>query len=226
MTATTGLIASLSILALLCGCTASPMMTVTVHESDNQVVRLQAVPDANGGQGYSHPAFLSEQTVAAVLKGLLVEKHTSPLPLALRSSEPGTRSRAFGDGEIKFLAPLLVQGLNRATPEELVTFYETADISSTQRVVTSGGLFVIGDELHIVLGNHASKVDIWQDAEQYEAPYRMRPLEPIRPEPGRLSFEPVQYMVRSNASALRDTITGGQFHLAVRYKDLYVDQVR
>lgn len=211
---------------MLCACSASPMMTVTIHESKNQVVRLQAMPDANGGQGYSHPAFLSEQTVAAALTGLFVEEVTSPIPLPLRGSEPGTRSRAFGDTEVKFLAPLLVQGLDRATPEELVTFYETADISSTQRVVTSGGVFVIGDELHIVLANHATKVGIWQDAEQYEAPYRMRPLEPISPEPGRLLFEPVGRMVGPAQSRPLAGIPGSGLHVAIRHKDLPVDPLR
>lgn len=214
------ILGSLSAPFLLCACTASPMMTVTVHESKNQVVRLQTTPDANGGQGYSHPAFLSEQTVAAVLKGLYVETDTSLVPLALRPSQPGTRSRAFGDTEVTFLAPLLVKGLSKATPQELVTFFETADISSTQRVVTSGGVFVIGEELHVVLSNHATKVHIWQDADTYAAPYRLTPLEPISPEPGRLSFEPHRHMVRSQDSALRDRLASGVLHIAVRFREL------
>lgn len=196
------------------------MMTVTVYETKNQVVRLQAMPDANGGKGYSHPALLSEQTVASALRGMFVEEDTSPVPLAFGRSGPDKRSRAFGDAEVKFLTPLLVEGLSRATPEELVTFYETADISSTQRVVTSGGVFVIADEFHIVLGNHATKVNIWQDAAEYEAPYRLRPLEPISPEPGRLVFEPASQMVSLETSSLSERVKGSRLHAAVRYKDL------
>lgn len=214
--------ASLIAFPLLWACSAPPILTVTVYESGNQVVRLQAMPDANGGKGYSHPAFLSEETVAAVLSGLFVEEDASliPLPLAVGQSRPGTRSRAFGDAEARFLAPLLVKGLSMATPDELVTFYETEDISRTQRVVNSGGVFVIGEELHIVLSNHATKVNIWQDTDQYEAPYRMRPLEPISPEPGRLLFEPPRHMIPSQKSGFAGPLQGGQLHVGVRFREI------
>lgn len=220
MNMTFKMVVSLIAFPLLWACSAPPMLTVTVYESGNQVVRLQAMPDPNDGKGYSHPAFLSEETVAAVLRGLFVEEDASLIPLALGSFGPGKRSRAFGDAEAEFLAPLLVKGLSMATPDELVTFYETANISRTQRLVSSGGVFVIGEELHIVLSNHATKVNIWQDTDEYEAPYRMRPLEAISPEPGRLSFEPSRHMVPSHESGLGDPLKGGQLHVAVRFREL------
>ncbi len=206
------------------------LLTATVYDSPKQVVRLQAIANASQGQGYSHPAFLSEEKVARILEGLRVEKNTSLVPLAFQRGKGKTQSiPAFSEGEVRFLAPLLAKGLAMATPEELVTFFETADISSTQRVITSGGVLVRGDEFYIVLGNHLVKKNIWIDAEYYESPFRLRPLRPIEhgTEPGRLLFEPSQYMIetKTDAIGLRELTTGLHLHVAVRYRELPLESL-
>ena len=60
---------------------------------------------------------------------------------------------AFTNKDITLFAPLLALALSRATPEEVVTFYQTRAISAVTREVTSGGVFVAGDELHLILAN-------------------------------------------------------------------------
>ncbi len=201
------------------------LLTVKVYDGPNQVVRLQAIPEATKGGGYSHPAFLSEEQIVRVLEGLRVEKNTSLVPLVLqRGSGHGQTGRAFSDAEIRFFAPLFAKGLAQATPEELVTFYETAEISSTQRVITSGAVLVRGKVFHVLISNHLVKKDIWIDAEYYEAPHRLRPLWPIEQgtEPGRLRFEPSAYMVESTTDelGLGELTTGLHLHVGVRFRDL------
>ena len=105
------------------------------------------------------------------------------------------------------------------TPDEVVTFFESADISRTQRVVTSGAIFAIGDELHVVLSNYRVKTGIWVDNEYYEAPFRMSPLEPIQPEPGRLYFQPSQYMVKPSESPLKEVIGAHHYHVGILYRE-------
>ncbi len=173
---------------LFIGCAAAHFFTVTIYDSPDRVVKLQAVPDANNGKGFSHPLDIPVETLAQVMRGLRVKIRNAvfSIPFTEFPQSSGGR-RAFSDGEIKFFAPLFGEGLAQATPEELVTFYETGKVSDLHQLTTSGGLFIKGDELHFVLGNHGTKTEIWRDNEQYEAPYHLRPLEPIDPQPGRLS---------------------------------------
>ena len=196
---------------LYTGCAAPHFFTITIYESPDRVVKLQAVPDANNDQ----------EKLAAVMRGLQVEIHNAVLaiPFIGRTSSKGGQ-RAFSDREIKFFAPLFAKGLAQATPEELITFYETADISDLDQLTTSGGLFVKGDEIHFLLGNHNVKTRIWQDNEQYVAPYHLRPMEPIDPQPGRLVFDPSHLMVEPQRGILNIGLTAEPWEVGVRWKEL------
>lgn len=203
------------------GCAAPHFFTVTIYESPDRVVKLQAVPDTNNGKGFSHPSDISVETLAKVMRGLRVEIKSTPffLPFTESSSSSGGQ-RAFSEAEIKFFAPLFAQGLAQATPEELVTFYETGEISDLYEITTSGGLFIKGDELHFVLSNHGTKTRIWQDNEQYEAPYHLRPLEPIDPQPGRLLFDQPHLMVEPERGTLNLGLTAEPWQVGVRWREL------
>jgi len=211
----------MGILVFLTGCAAPHFFTVTIYDSPDRVVKLQAVPDANEGKGFSHPAYIDEETLSKVMRGLQVEIHNAALSgLFLGGSGTSKRLRAFSDREITFFAPLFAKGLAQATPEELVTFYETADISDLYQLTTSGGIFVKGNEIHFLLSNHAVKTRIWQDNDQYEAPYHLRPLEPIDPQPGRLVFDPSQLMVEPQRGILNIALKAEPWEVGVRWKEL------
>jgi len=206
---------------VMMGCAAPHFFTVTIYESPDRVVKLQAVPDANEGKGFSHPIDIQEERLAEVMRGLRVEIPNAPLSVPfLGGDNSGTRQRAFSEREIKFFAPLLAKGLARATPEELVTFYETAEVSDLYELTTSGGLFVKGDEIHFLMSNFGVKTRIWQDNEQYEAPFHLRPLEPIDPEPGRLVFDPPHLMVDPQRGLLNMGLTAVPWEVGVRWKEL------
>lgn len=212
----------LAVTVLVFGCAAPHFFTVTIYESPDRVVKLQAVPDANNGQGFSHPVDIPVEALAKVMRGLQVEIHNAAfsLPFTGTSSSSGGQ-RAFSEAEIKFFAPLFAKGLAQATPEELVTFYETGEVSDLYEITTSGGLFVKGEELHFLLGNHGAKTRIWQDNEQYETPYHLRPLEPIDPQPGRLLFDPPRLMVEEPTRGMLNIgLTAEPWQVGVRYKDL------
>lgn len=214
-------VVGLVVTMLFIGCAAPHFFTVTIYESLDRVVKLQAVPDANSGKGFSHPVDISVETLAQVMRGLRVEIHNTAfsLPFSGKPSSTGGQ-QAFSEPEIKFFAPLLAKGLAQATPEELVTFYETGEVSDLYQLTTSGGLFVKGDELHFLLSNHSVKTRIWQDNEQYEAPYHLRPLEPIDPQPGRLLFDPPQLMVEPSTGILSIALNAEPWQVGVRWKEL------
>ncbi len=206
---------ALAIIGLLMSC-VEPLLffTVAIYEDGNRFVRLRVVQDFNNNEGYGHPVAVSDDEMARILSGLVIEKYT------LFSSQ---RHRAFSEREVAFFAPLLATGLNQATPEEIVTFFEAVEVSPLDRMVTSGGVFVKGEGLQIVLSNHGVRVAIRQDTEEYEAPSQRPPLEPIDPEwtaPGRLDFEPIEYRVRLEDTSFKNFLQEEVFHVAVRFREL------
>jgi hypothetical protein len=109
--------------------------------------------------------------------------------------------------------------LGQATKEEIVTFFETAHIDSEHDLTTSGGLFVAGGNLHVVLSNFSVETPAWQDNERYEASYRNRPLEQMDPQPGRLLFEPTEFMVESPDGEIGSRFKGKPWQVAIRYQN-------
>ena len=203
------------------GCSTPQLFTVMVYEDPHRQVRLQTFPGVNDGQGLAHPAYLNVEVVKKILRGVHVEIGNATLSLPLiGSSRFASPRRAFSDTEIDFFAPLLVEGLKQATPEEVVTFFETAEISDTQEITTSGGVYLANDLFHVLLSNYSTKTQIWQDAEQYRAPYRLRPLEPIDPQPGRLVFEPSTLMVEVKEGFFQKAFSAEPWQVGVRYKEL------
>ena len=209
------------LMILLAGCATPHFFTVTIYESPNRVVKLQAVPDANNGKGFSHPIDIDPKRLAEAMRGVQVEIHNAPLLVPfLGGASTARRQRAFSDSEIKFFAPLFAKGLAQATPEELVTFYENAEVSDMYELTTSGGLYVKGEEIHFLISNFGVRTQIWQDNSQYEAPYSLRPLDPMDPQPGRLVFEPAQLMVEPQRGLLNIGLTAEPWEVGVRYKEL------
>ena len=113
-----------------------------------------------------------------------------------------------------------MKGLAQATPEERITFYENAEVSDFYALTTSGGVYVKGEEIHFLISNFNVQTRIWQDNEQYKAPYHLRPMEPIDPEPGRLLFDPPNLMVDSKPRWFSIGLTAKPWEVGVRWKEL------
>ncbi len=190
-------------------CSTSQFQTLKLLDSPNRVVALRAMPNAFDGKGYDHPVSFTVGEMSRLLKGVRVQR-------GLMSSEQHT---ALSDTEIRLFAPHFVNALERATNQEIVTFFETAEISTDDQLTTSGGLFVAGGNLHVVLSNFSVKTSIWQDNEQYEASYRHRPLEQMEPQPGGLVYDPPKYMVESPEGEIGSRLIGRPWQVAIRYQE-------
>lgn len=205
-------------LAFACG--TPSVFTVSVYNDANRVIRLQAVPDPNDGLGFSHPVVLSEGQMRRILNGLMVEDRGSALALSLGGSATNDRQPAFSQAEAEFLAPLLVKGLGMATPEEIVTFFDTQNVTSLEQMTTSGGIYAAGDEVHIVFANYRVRTPIEED-ERHEAPHHTQPMVPVQSRPLRLVFEPSKYMVpQAEPGFMEKMVHGNILHVAVKYRDL------
>jgi hypothetical protein len=128
-----------------------------------------------------------------VLAGIVVEEAATRMPLYDDMSKP-RRHQAFTGKDILLFAPFLAQALSKATPEEIVTFYQTRDISMGRREVTSGGLYVDGEELHFFLSNYRSRTHTSPDPGSADFDDdRLTPLQSLAPQRGKLFFEPVEF---------------------------------
>ena len=191
------------------GCETPQFQTMTILDNPNRVVALQVMSDPYDGKGYDHPVSLTQEEIARILQGVRVER-------GLLST---TRHPAFSETEIRLFAPYFSNALQKATREELVTYFETAQLDREFDLTTSGGLYIAGGHLYVVLSNFSVKARAWQDADRHEASYRHRPLEQIDPQPGRLTFEPREFMVESPDGEIGSRFKGKPWQVAIRYQE-------
>ncbi len=210
-----------SMIWLLVACGGGPqVVTQKVYEDPNREVGLQAVSERIQGRGFSHPAYLKKADIANVMKGLYVEIQRSSISLPLLGGGESDRYPAFNKKEIDFFAPLLARGLSLAQPNEIITFYERGEISRLHELTTSGGMFIQGDVLYVILSNHGVQTEIWQDVEEYQSPVRHQPLKQIDPQPGRLVFDPDQFMVPPQKETFATLAQGKPWQVGIRFKEL------
>jgi hypothetical protein len=103
----------------LSGCATGPDLDLTIHESDRGAVYVERIPDRSFRA--AHPMTLSADTMARVLRGVVVKDSRG---VVLGNLIPGKSEigRAFEDKDVEYLAPLLVAGLTRAASDQQVGF--------------------------------------------------------------------------------------------------------
>ena len=99
-------------------CATGPELDVTIHESERGAVYVERIPDRSFHA--AHPMTLSADTMARVLRGVVVTD--SGLLAKLVAGKPED-VRAFRDEDVEYLAPLLVEGLTRAASDQQVVFH-------------------------------------------------------------------------------------------------------
>lgn len=189
-----GIILSLSLVS----CQNPQLLSQTIYESPSRFVRLEI--DHTVGGGHSHPADLTTVEMAAILRGIIINEPTKLIPALpfFTSDEESPRHPAFTSAEIIFFAPLLVQALKTATPDQVVTFYQSVHQTAIIRRITSGGLFLDGDQLHIIISNYRSPTHYSSDlgmADTHDE--RLMPLRSITPLRAKLDFDPPTALVPS-----------------------------
>lgn len=207
---------------LIDACSPRQFTTVTIYDKPDAYVRLDFDRTVKKGTEHSHPISLTPQQIAAVLGGVRINE-----PIALvrgdilqRDSVPRVHA-AFTDEEIAFFAPLLTLALSKATSEEVITFYQTRKISATTREVTSGGMFLQGEELHLILANYRSHTRYMADYGAAETEDdRLTPMQSMAPQNGRLDFEPVSAKREPQVGGLGKLFQQNNREVTVLYKQL------
>ncbi|MDH4082124.1 MAG: hypothetical protein OEV99_00060 [Nitrospira sp.] len=224
-----GLVVLLGIALLfgLAACQNRPLLTEAIYEDQSLFVRL-AVDQTVGGD-HSHPASMTTEEMTAVLSGLMVEEPSSlipSVPFPGNEKEP-PRHPAFRMEEIALLAPLLAKGLNTARPEEVVTFYWMTQQPAPIEHVTSGGVFVEGEELHFILSNYRSPTRYPPDPETMRSlDGRSTPLQPLVPQETRLTFNPTTALVPLEQGFFKNPFRSKRQEIVVLFQALAGDTVR
>ncbi|MCS6292080.1 MAG: hypothetical protein H8J66_03325 [Nitrospira sp.] len=206
-------------------CAPGQFTTATIYDTPAAFVRLELDRTVETGRAHSHPLAIAPAQIAAVLAGVMIEEPFAKLPFYDDTSQP-RRHRAFTEKEVAFFAPLLASALAQATPEEIVTFYESRDVSGTVREVTSGGMFIQGEILQLRLANYRShthqSADIGVADTQDD---RLTPLRSLAPQRGRLHFEPRSSMPPDPDQGLTGMFSWDHREVAVLYRSLPPSQV-
>lgn len=162
-------------LCLLTGCAAPIQYPRPVHGDKARAVTLEA-RYGYGQEGaafrFTHPFVLTQAQWSHLLGLVQVQRRGWIVPIGTRDDGPGL---AFRDDERAYLARQLSTAFAKARPDEWVLFYLSRAAESGLREMTSGGLFVEGGRLHVVIANYRLPTSMPHVAERV----RRDPLRPM-----------------------------------------------
>lgn len=213
---------TLTAAVLLFGCAIPHVPSRTVYEDPVNYVRLEedagVLPEWPQGH-YSHPAVMGTETLRTILSGLMVQEHRTAPQRWIQGEAPLTP--AFTDEELALLAMQVAEGLAQAQYNERVTFYLSRPETSTRRVITSGGLYVRGAELHVILGNWRIVYGIPAYGMIYDRRYPMRPT---AAKGFNLLFHPSDAVIPLKSSLLDDLFANSRDELVVDLSKIQVSE--
>ena len=162
--------------ALLAGCAIPILPYRAVYEDPVNYVRLEvddAVLPEWPPSAHAHPKAMGSEEVARLLGGISVKEHRIWLQNWLQGEAP--LMPAFRPEELTLLSEQIAEAFAAAKPDERVTFYLSQPQTSVKRIITTGGLYVHGTELHFILGNWQIVYGIPTYGMIYDRRYPMRP---------------------------------------------------
>lgn len=200
----------LGVFVLLCaGCAGQTIASRAAIGEANWFVRLDTFIDsrASADLRFDHPAQLSEADLTAVLSRVQVQERAGllerkPFPQPL-----------FSPNEVRRMMPSLQKTLQTAKPTEWAVFYSTLPGGAGQEV-TSGGMFVKGRYLHVVVANHHERIPSGADS---LAAIRANPLNPWGGKGVTLSFDPIRFVTGTQATWLGGSSSAPASELVLDY---------
>ena len=158
------------------GC-AIPMVPYrAVYEDPVNYVRLEVDDEVLPEwppSAHAHPKAMRAEDVARILGGISVKEDRIWLQRWLQGEAP--LMPAFRPEELALLSQQLSEAFALARPDERVTFYLSQPQTSVKRVITTGGVYIHGTELHFILGNWQVLYGIPTYGMIYDRRYPMRP---------------------------------------------------
>jgi len=185
----------------------------TVYEDPVNFIRLEedkaVLPEWPQGH-FSHPATLRKELVEAVLLGLKVQEHRITPQKWIQGEAPVVP--VFSDSEVALLSGQLVDGLAEARYNERITFYLSQPLTFFRRMITSGGIYVRGNEFHLLLGNWQMIYSVPAYGMIYDRRYPMRPTAAKGFD---LLFEPADAVIPQKSSWLDEVFANAKDELVI-----------
>ena len=208
--------------ALLAACAIPQVPSRTVYEDPVNYVRLEedpgVLPEWPPGH-HAHPAAIGAERLRAILSGLKIQEHRVALQRWVQGEAPLVP--AFHDDEVALLAVQLAEALAQATYNERVTFYLSQPQTMARRVITSGGIYVHGTELHVVLGNWQIIYGIPTYGMIYDRRYPMRPT---AAKGFNIFFQPSEAVIPVKSSWLDDLLANGKDEMVLDLSKIQVPE--
>jgi len=132
----------------------SPVVSKSPQEEPPRFVRVEARYGAANPSGltrFNHPLELSEKEWTRLLESVWVRHDPGFFTFASQDEAP---IPAFTVDDITFLSKWLGKAFTRAHPDEWVVFGLSRARSADITEVTTGGWFVEGERLHLMLANY------------------------------------------------------------------------
>ena len=161
---------------LFAGCAIPHVPYRPVYEDPVNYVRLEhdetVLPEWHPS-AHGHPKAMVAEDVSHILSGISVKEHRVWLQRWLQGEAP--LMPAFHPEELALLSRHIAEAFAAARQDERVTFYLSQPQTSVKRIITTGGLYVHGTELHFILGNWQIVYGIPTYGMIYDRRYPMRP---------------------------------------------------
>jgi hypothetical protein len=198
---------------LLFGCAAPHVPSRIIYEDPVNFVRLEEDPEVLPEwppSHHSHPFTIEPEKLRIILSGLKVQEHWIALQRWLRGESPLVP--AFTDEELALLSVRISEALAEAKDNERVTFYLSQPQTFARRIITTGGLYVHGTELHILLGNWRIIYGIPAYGMIYDRRYPMRPTAAKGFD---LVFQPPEAVIPMKSSLLDEILANAKDELII-----------
>lgn len=203
----------LSALILFAGCAIPHVPSRIVYEDPVNYVRLEVdktvLPEWPQGH-FSHPATLEKELLRTILSNLKVQEHRITPQRWLQGEAPLVP--VFTEEELTLLSAQLANGLAQAQYNERVTFYLSQPLTFMRRTITSGGMYVRGKELHLLLGNWRIIYGVPAYGMIYDRRYPMRPT---AAKGFNLFFKPADAVVAQDGSFIDDLFANTRDELVI-----------
>jgi len=173
------------------GCANPGFIIQPVEDEPSLLVGLASSPDgsAEAETRHDHPVEWTTGDLQAILKRLAIQEGSGLLDSSRR------QQTVFSQEDLTHLIPALQQTFNIARPSDWIVFAVWGSSEQTQGLqVTSGGMYLQDQQLHILLANHRERVSSEEHGIQA---IRENPFHALRDVKRTLLFYPTSYVMES-----------------------------
>jgi hypothetical protein len=199
------------------GCAGPVFNTQAIEDEPSLLVGLARYHDEVEAAAirHDHPVEWTTGDLQAILKRLAIHEGSG----LLDSSKP--QQAVFSSEDLTHLVPALQQTFNMARPSDWIVFAVWGGSEHTRGLeVTSGGLFLQDQQLHILLANHRERVSSEEDGIQA---IRKNPFHALRDVKRNLLFYPPSYVMASRNNWIMSGFESPVSEVILDYQALLVE---